>query len=143
MRETPRRPSQPCPKNTKELTDDEAGCIAGASGDPEPKKTGAEIPWDRALQAEISRLIREISARQVEQNLGRALRLVQMAQRGQGPLIDYFVDLGLKYPDLADNGPVLEGGCRLKLIDGGARRWSSSCHALRGSRHGGRAGRDG
>jgi hypothetical protein len=88
---------------------------------PEPKKPAAEIARDRALQAESMRLIREIRAMQVKQNLGRALRLVQMAQRGQGPLIDYFAELGFKYAELADNGPVVEGGRRLKLIEGDRR----------------------
>jgi len=43
-----------------------------------------------------------------------------MAQRGQGPLMDYFVHLGFKYADLAENGSVPEGGRRPKLIEGGA-----------------------
>jgi hypothetical protein len=88
---------------------------------PEPKKTAAEIARERALKAETMRLLNSIHARQVDQNLARALRLVQMAQRGQGPLIDYLVDLGFKYADLADNGPVIEGGRRQRLIEGGAR----------------------
>jgi hypothetical protein len=87
---------------------------------PEPKKTAAEIARERAKKAEIMRLMAEIRAQQVEQNLARALRLVEMAQRGQGPLIDYLVDLGFKYADLADNGPMIEAGRRQRLIQGSA-----------------------
>jgi hypothetical protein len=87
---------------------------------PEPKKTAAELARERAQQAEIMRLLNSIRANQVKQNLDRALRLVQMAQCGQGPLIEFFEEVGFKYADLADNGPVVEGGRRLKLIEGGA-----------------------
>jgi hypothetical protein len=85
---------------------------------PEPSKTEAEITKERHQKAEISRLIREIRANQIEQNLERALCLVQMAQRGQGPLIEYFTDLGFKYRKLADEGPERP---RLRVIEGGQR----------------------
>jgi hypothetical protein len=85
---------------------------------PEPKKTAAELARERAQQAEIMRLMRSIRTKQVEQNLGRALRLVQMAQRGQGPLIEFFEEVGFKYADLADNGPIVEGGRRQRLLRG-------------------------
>jgi hypothetical protein len=90
---------------------------------PEPKKTAAEIARDREARAEISRLLRDIRANQVEQNLGRALRLVQMAQRGQGPLIDFFTEVGFKYADLADSGPVVEGARRRRLIERESAPW--------------------
>ena len=88
---------------------------------PEPKKTAAELARERAHQAEIMRLLNSIRANQIKQNLDRALRLVQMAQRGQGPLIEFFEQVGFKYADLADNGPIVEGGRRLKLIEGDRR----------------------
>ena len=84
---------------------------------PEPEMTPAELAHKQAQQAEIMRLLDSIHANQVKVNLSRALSLVLMAQRGQGPLIDYLTDLGFKYAKLADNWPQKTG---LRVIRGGA-----------------------
>jgi hypothetical protein len=86
---------------------------------PEPQKTEAEIAKERHQKAEISRLIREIREQQIETNLTRAVALAQMAYRRQGPLVDFFEELGRKYAKLADEGPP-RAGPGLRIIDGGA-----------------------
>jgi hypothetical protein len=70
-------------------------------------------------KAEISRLIREIREQQIEASLSRAVALAQMAYRRQGPLVDFFEELGRKYARLADEGPSRHGR-GLRIIDGGA-----------------------
>jgi hypothetical protein len=40
-----------------------------------------------------------------------------MAQRRQGPLVEFFIELGREYADLADNIPAERG---LRVIEGGA-----------------------
>jgi hypothetical protein len=82
---------------------------------PEPPETDR----DRALKAETMRLLAEIKENLYQQHLARAVNLALMAQRRQGPLVEFFVQLGRKYADLADNGPQKP---RLRIIDGGGDR---------------------
>lgn len=79
---------------------------------PKPRETEAERRHRLALEAETLRLLREIRENQIETNLRRAVKLVHMAYRREGPLIDYFTDLGFKWGDLADSErmPKLLGG---------------------------------
>ena len=85
---------------------------------PEPQKTEAEIARKREQKAKIVGLLREIREHQIETNLSRAVVLVQMAYRRQGPLVAFFAELGFKYADLADAGPRRPGP-ELRVVQGG------------------------
>ena len=76
---------------------------------PEPHQTAAEIARDRAKQAEIMRLLRDINENLTQHDLNRAVVLAKMAARRQGPLVDFFSEVGRKYCKLADEGPIEEG----------------------------------
>ena len=87
---------------------------------PEPKKTPAEIARERAQQAEIRRLLREISGNLTQHDLNRAVVLAKMAARREGPLVEFFERVGRQYRKLADEGPVIEaneGGSRVGASD--------------------------
>ena len=81
---------------------------------PEPIKTREQIEHDQAQEAEIMRLMKSIREIQIETNLYRAVKLVHMAYRREGPLQEFFEQLGFKWQDLADSAPsmrrLLEGG---------------------------------
>jgi hypothetical protein len=86
---------------------------------PEPQKTEAELAKEAFEKAEIARLIREIREEQREDSLSRAVVLAQMAHRRQGPLVDFFEELGRRYAKLADEGPQ-RAGPGLRVINGSA-----------------------
>ncbi len=79
---------------------------------PEPPETDE----DRAGKARTMQLLRQIRENLREQHLARAVVLAQMAYRRQGPLVEFFEELGFKYGKLADEGPQRP---RLKVIKGG------------------------
>ena len=51
----------------------------------------------REVKEELSRLTRRV-------NLSRAVRLAEQAERGEGPLVEHFADLGQRYAHLVDKG---------------------------------------
>lgn len=79
---------------------------------PMPPKTAEE----QAKKALIIRMMRELADDLQQANLNRAVRLAQMAARGQGPLVEHFAELGRRYADLADFGPPKP---QLRVIEGG------------------------
>jgi len=82
---------------------------------PEPPRTEE----DQAKKRELARLIKKIGETITQQNLDRAVVLAQMAARRQGPLVDFFEELGRKYYKLADEGPR-RAASGLRVIKGGA-----------------------
>jgi hypothetical protein len=76
---------------------------------PERKRTPAELARERAQQAEIRRLLREIRDNLTTHDLNRAVVLAKMAARREGPLVEFFEKVGRQYRKLADEGPVVEG----------------------------------
>jgi hypothetical protein len=79
--------------------------------------TPPETDEDRAGKARTMQLLRQIRENLREQHLARAVVLAQMAYRRQGPLVEFFEELGFKYGKLADEGPQKPA---LRIIDGGS-----------------------
>jgi len=69
-----------------------------AAQPPEPMPPEAE----EALDREISEKVEEIRRLTHRINLRRAVRLAEQAERGVGPLVELFAELGERYAHLVD-----------------------------------------
>jgi hypothetical protein len=79
--------------------------------------TEAQIAKERYQKTKILGLLNKINDDLMQQNLDRAVLLAQMAARRQGPLVDFFEKLGLRYYKLADEGPQTPS---VKVLKGSA-----------------------
>jgi hypothetical protein len=71
-----------------------------------PPPLPAPVPMspetEEALDREISEKQEELNRLTLRLNLRRAVLLAEQAERGEGPLVEHFADLGQRYAHLVD-----------------------------------------
>ena len=79
---------------------------------PEPAPSAEKIAQERQILADLEVLVQRLEQRA----LNTAVALAQQAARGEGPLVQHFMEIGRRYAKLLD----APSKPKLRLVQGGA-----------------------